>query len=125
MIDAAIRTATDYFSKLVIVHAWHLQGESFFTQGATRVPSETLQKLRQEKQRLHQDWLDSYAKGYISKQGPESVRYLKSDMRLINGLTTEALDRQHGREPRQRAWQLNVDRQTGKFQIATDGLKRA
>lgn len=94
IMDAAIRTAMGYFSQLVVVHAWHLQGEPMLANGFARLPRAKIDALREDERQHHRRWLESYVDRYVGGLGPEAKRYLKPEIRLVQGLPTQALVRQ-------------------------------
>lgn len=94
IMDAAISTAIGYFRQLLVVHAWHLHGESMLRYGLAQLSSEKLEHWREDERQRHQTWLHDYVRGYISQLGPEARRYLKPEIRLVNGMPTQALQQQ-------------------------------
>ena len=94
IMDAATHTAIGYFRHLLVVHAWHLHGESMLSYGLAQLSSDKLEHWRANEQKRHQTWLQDYVRGYVERLGPEAGRYLKPEVRLVNGIPTQALQQQ-------------------------------
>lgn len=94
IMDAATHTAIGYFRHLVVVHAWHLHGESMLNYGLAQLPSDKLEHWRTDERKRHQAWLQAYVQDYVGRLGPEAGRYLKPEVRLVNGIPTQALQQQ-------------------------------
>lgn len=91
IMDAASRIGIGYFKQLVVVHVWRLEGESMLSHGFTKLPLKKVTQLKKEEEQRHKVWLENYIGKYVARLGPEAQRYLQPELRLINGIPTNAL----------------------------------
>jgi hypothetical protein len=80
--------ASHQLSQLVVVYAWHLQGETMLAKRPACLPRAKLDALREGERQHRWRWLASYVGRYVGRLGPEAESYLKPEMRLIKGLPT-------------------------------------